>query len=317
MTRDADFSAAVAALQDKGLRWAVLTDSESPGLQGFGPDAKAVTPDMFVRLGSVSKLFVGAVCARLMAEGCLALETPLQGRVAVPSSCTGIRLQQLLSHQTGLRDALEAPDFRRVINRDVSVPVPKSAVLNASLAQPRDPRCARYANTNAILAAELCETVGETSFAAILERIFGCDGPLLQGPLPDPHPAGYRWGRGPGRIEYGTVLHEATHYDPSWAGAGGSMMARLRDLPESLRVAFETLQAAPEMDARYHWFAEKRHDWLCHAGDVPGFSCWAGYHTGSKRMIAVSAGLSWVPDLGNPAETLGRICADLHEEDWV
>ncbi len=84
------------------------------------------------------------------------------------------------------------------------------------------------------------------------------------------------------------------------------MAARLDMLPALLAQAFKILQTAPVIGTDFHWFAYRENGWLSHPGDVPGFSCWSGFHADSRRSVTVAAGLSWVPDMGNPAELLAK-----------
>lgn len=290
-------------LIEAGLLWAIVADDETGAWQRFGPLSRDITPDMYVRLGSVSKLFVGATAAKLARQGQLSLQMPLSGVLSCENLPKELTLGDCLSHMTGLGDALECREFRRKLNRDVTADIPVEDVVEVSLSRPRDPERPRYANINAILAALVMSNVCKRPISQLVEEAVG-PGLSLGGPLPAPHPVGWRYGCDLDQIEYGTRLYPATHFNPSWSWAAGAFHAKLGDLNRLLTAAFKTLTHAPETGEAFHWLAKRHDHGFCHSGDVPGFSAWA-WGDGSRTVFAV-AGLSWVPDLGNPAELLGQ-----------
>lgn len=64
---------------------------------------EALTPDQRFRIGSVTKIFVGALVLRLVAEGLLDLDGD-----AAPFA-EGITIRQLLNHTSGLDDFIGDP----------------------------------------------------------------------------------------------------------------------------------------------------------------------------------------------------------------
>lgn len=302
------------ALQNHGAPWAALYDgpaslspqmrSQDGGLILFGSAA----PEAHVRLGSVSKLVFGLIYARLLEAGRLDRADAVARWLPDLRGVDELTLADLDTHRSGLNDALNSFWFRRKINRDVTRPVPLSDVIDASLKQKRSPKRPHYANINAILIAEVCARASGQPVSQRVASLAADEFDLRYSEdaiLPQPHMRGVRMGKRPGRIEYGRLLYDATAYNPSWGGPAGAMTCRIADLPAFGRHVLAPLHALiPTGQEGFFALARRQDGWLHHAGDVPGFSAWVGYHAASDRLIAASAGLSWHPEIGNPAEAL-------------
>lgn len=281
-------------------------------------------PDLHMRIGSVSKLIVAATLLRLHRAGRIDLDRPLADYLGPDylgreHRAGGLSLRAIAAHRSGLRDALENPDFRAAFNRDPSVPRSLSEILAAGAALP--PRFApdtgvSYANINAILPALAAEQATGISFPALAAQLVldpGRAGGLSFTPedaLPPPFARGYRHSRGKGRIEYGRILFDATRFNPSWSWVAGSyagtisaLMALIREIHRDMR------DAAPARDG-YGFLVHRQGELIGHAGDVPGYSAWAGIHAGDGRTIAVIANLSNLADGRNPAVILAREVAE-------
>lgn len=310
-------------MADHGLHWAVLADSRggSDSLLRLG-NAPPRARD-HVRLASVSKPLIGAVYLDLRKRGALAASDAVADYL--PNLCRelpDLTIKDLATHASGLRDALEDATFRKQVNMGVERPMPLDAVLEASLALPRDTDRPRYANINAILLAAVCERATAQSIDALVHRLLpDISGLALpnDGALPVPRAKGWRWGKGPGRIEYGRTLFEATTYNAAWSGAAGGFVIRAGGLPRLGRV-FEVIDRRLEaeefsrhVEGDYMALCQSQNEWLCHAGDLPGYSCWAGREMTSGRSVAVAAGMCWIPGLGNPAERLARCLCEATE----
>ncbi|MDP2311680.1 MAG: serine hydrolase domain-containing protein [Pseudomonadota bacterium] len=98
--------------QVPGVALAVVTDGGVRHLEGLGvrrwnmPDP--VTPDSLFRLGSISKMFAGAVVAEEIAAGRLSLDAPAADVLgdltfAEPQTLEGVTLLQLISHTSGIQ----------------------------------------------------------------------------------------------------------------------------------------------------------------------------------------------------------------------
>jgi len=302
----------VAALAAEGLPGAVLgTDAPDGALRLALGTADLATGaplrlDHRFRVGSVSKLVVGGVVRALAAAGALDLRAPIaQYRAGVPDGGR-ITLAMLGAHRSGLRDALEDPAFRARINADPAGPVALDVVLAGSLALP--PRFApgdgeAYANVNAILLAEAAACAAGEPYASLARRLVlepaGADLAPMGAP-PSDTPRGYRFGRAPGRIEYGTTFFEATRFDPSWAGPAGDLAGRLEDV---LRLG-RWLARAPTAAGSFDLLTRRWPNGLGgHSGDVPGYSACLAWTAGGS-VLAACANLSNLRDGANPAERI-------------
>src|SRR5918999_3278713 len=109
----------ITAKQIPGFSVAVAVDGRVVWSEGFGvADAEqfvAVTPMTRFRVGSVSKLFTAAAVARLVQEGRLDLDAPVQRYVpGFPKKPWPITTRQLTSHTAGIRHY--AGDFQGVLS---------------------------------------------------------------------------------------------------------------------------------------------------------------------------------------------------------
>lgn len=323
----APLAACFYALAAAGLPGAVVAlrdaEEERPRIHAFGlADTKLrrpMTPDLHMRIGSVSKLIVAATLLRLHRAGRIDLDRPLADYLGAGHPAGGLGLRAIAAHRSGLRDALENPTFRALLNRDPAAARPLEEVLAAVAALP--PRFApgagvSYANINAILPALAAEQATGVSFPALAAQVVlgpgGAEGLAFipEAALPEPFARGYRHGRRKGRIEYGRRLFDATHFNPSWSWVAGShagtvsaLIALIREIDGELRYA------APAADG-YGFLVHRQGDLVGHAGDVPGYSAWAGIRIGDGRAIAVIANLSNLPDGRNPAAVLALEIAE-------
>ncbi|MEL6103556.1 MAG: serine hydrolase domain-containing protein [Pseudomonadota bacterium] len=298
-------SAGQAVFQQVVARWAVLFDTDAGEVvQCFGE--VELHEDTHVRLASVSKLVIGLVYARLVADR--TLNPGQQVSAFVPeyaAALDALTLDDLACHNTGLQDALHDPAFRAVVNRDVTQPRPLEQVIQTSLAlAPSDAR-PHYSNINAILLAQACERATGQPFPALVQRLAPVKGLTFSTDIDAP--TGMRRGRADGAIEYGDTLFDASRYNPSWAGFSGTGTLRIGDIPAFCAGILRPLASATmAVDTGYRNLAQFEDGWACHSGDVPGASAWAGYHLATGRMIFAAAGMCWCAPFGNPAEAIAK-----------
>ncbi|WET82150.1 serine hydrolase [Amycolatopsis sp. QT-25] len=186
------------------------------------------------RAASVTKTFVAVLVLRLVAEGKVRLDTPIErylpGLVrGNGNDGTKITVRQLLQHTSGIYDYLRDLDLEEWRHRGAE---PEELVA-IGLAHP--PLFApgtdwSYSNTNYIIAGMLVEKVTGSSVADEIRRRI--TGPLgLRGTslpqrgeegLPRPHARGYAPGPA-GHTDY-------TEFDPSAAGTSGGLISTGADL---------------------------------------------------------------------------------------
>lgn len=319
----APLAACFKTLSAAGLPGAVVAlrrpGEDEPRFHAFGLADRErglpMTLDLNLRIGSVSKLIAAAVLLRLHRAGRIDLDRPLAHYLGPGQPAGDLSLRAVMAHRSGLRDALENPDFRAKLNRDPAASWPLEEILAAGAALP--PRFApganvAYANINAILPALAAEKATGVPFPRLAAQLVlapaGAEGLSFVATATPPAPfvRGYRHGRRKGRIEYGRRLFDATRFNPSWSWAAGCYAGTIRALMAMVReIGDELRQAAPEGDG-YNLLIHRHGDLVGHAGDVPGYSAWAGIHAADGQAIAVIANLSNLPDGGNPAAVLAN-----------
>lgn len=299
-------------LSAKAPIWALVHDSDFSQTVVLGD--VTLSEEHSIRLASVSKLVLGRIYAALLEKGQLSPDAAVyEFYKKYQHRLSDLRVDDLARHNTGLRDALESKSFRDKINEDVTAHVSIDEIIYRSLIQDLVQDRPNYKNINAILLAGVLEQVtGRALKELIAHHLPNVPGLHFdtKGGIPKPYPVGYRFGSAPGFIEYGSELYRADHYNASWGGASGAMTLQIKDIPIFANAVLEPIAEFAEGQTEgFAALANLEPEWIYHPGDVPGFSAWAGLHRKTGRKIFAAAGLSWVPDLGNPAELLAHsIC---------
>ncbi|MCG2624385.1 beta-lactamase family protein [Arthrobacter sp. I2-34] len=205
-----------------------------------------------------------------------------------------------------------------------------------------------YSNTNAILLGLIAEKLDGKPLARIFQdRLFTPLGmkdsmfPAAEsGGIPAPHPQGYMYGTNTEtlysqglpaflqqRARAGSLKPgDVTALNPSWiwaAGAGVSSAADLATWARALaagkllnarqqrtRLASTESPAAGTLGiARYGLALAKFGGLYGHAGELPGFSTFAGYDPANHVTLVVWANLTPAPDGRSPATTIARAVA--------
>ncbi|MGI5147254.1 serine hydrolase domain-containing protein [Plantactinospora sp. CA-294935] len=221
----------------------------SAGTAELGGTAKPPT-NGYVRIGSNAKTFTATLVLRLVAEGKVGLDTPVNGYLPGFGLDERITVRMLLQHTSGLFNfSGEVYDDGTIA---LGIPIPYSTTGKEWLDnrfkayRPRElvelalSRPARfepgtgwsYSNTNYALARLLIEKVSGRSFTQEMQR-------LILGPLglsdtvvPDgaeiPEPHAHAYYRYEDAGEQKTI--DITRQDPSWVSSGGDMISTTQDL---------------------------------------------------------------------------------------
>ncbi|MEM1429158.1 MAG: serine hydrolase [Pseudomonadota bacterium] len=304
----------VESASRQGMRWAVIA-WERGAQSGFhivgdGPPG----PQAHLRLASLSKLVIGLIHADLKAQGTLSDETRAADLLPeYANALANVTLGDLAAHGTGFRDALHDPRFRAEVNADIDAPQDIARVIDASLALSHATTVPSYANINAILLSLCIERATGRTFAVLaaerLPRLTTLAFPT-DGHLPTPRWRGNRLGLAPGRVEYGSTLFDATDHSAAWAGHAGTGVLAAGETPLFYK---DVLQPLIALTPRPVGAAQSWANLLCfdgsvafHDGDVTGYSAWTGMDLESGAALFVAVGLSWSPELGNPAGAIAR-----------
>lgn len=312
---------ALVAIDRRGkppLRWALGVADVST--------RQPMTLDMHMRIGSLSKMFVGTTALRLADAGRLSLDAPVSRYLPGLPYDGDLTVRMLGQHTTGLFNAIEAAEFRAAIAKDPGRRWTSGEILAFALPRsvpPADGPRFRYSNTNTVVLARVIESVAKKPLALVVReqvtRPLGLRsvGFTPAAGLPKPHPRGYRNGKPEDPVGYGDRFFDATGYSASWTGAAGDMYATLDTMARATRpLATGALLSGkqrmrlhdwidtPKPDLQYGFHLFRQRDGLGHPGDVPGFSATAVYVPALDVSIVVLTNLSNSADKKTPAVEL-------------
>ena len=240
-----DLKATIQTLVDNGYPGALAAKTDKDGntvgaTAGKGNLATGEAPplDGEVRIGSNTKTFVAVLVMKMVEEGKVKLDEPIE--TYLPGIVKGqgvdgkkITVRQLLQHTSGLPEIMLAlPDFFAIRNDYVS---PRD-VLDMALTRPAQfaPGAKfTYTNTNYIVLGLLAERVGKRPVAEQIEtkiiKPLGLKHTYMPGPgekaFRGKHPHGYHTrDNKPGKLE------DITDLNPSMAWTAGAMVSTPSEL---------------------------------------------------------------------------------------
>lgn len=238
---------ALVRVSEAGGFWEATAGSAETGSQ------RPVDPDGHFRIGSITKPFVATVVLQLVAEGRLALDSPVQQQAVglLPDGPSPVTVRQLLQHTSGIPDYLprvvQGPDQ---LLRDRFRSWTAQELLAVALAQPRsfEPGAGLgYSNTNYLLLGLLIQRItgrtwGEEAARRIIRplALTSTSVPGDDPRLPRPHALGYTM------TSDGAVV-DLTEVNPSVWGAAGSMLSTARDLDTFLAALLAGELVAPPL----------------------------------------------------------------------
>ena len=241
-----DLKATIQTLVDNGYPGALAAKTDKDGntvgaTAGKGNLATGEAPplDGEVRIGSNTKTFVAVLVMKMVEEGKVKLDEPVE--TYLPGLIKGqgvdgkkITVRQLLQHTSGLPEYIDesAVDYFGTRNDYVS---PRD-LLDTALARPAQfaPGAKfAYTNTNYIVLGLLAERVGKRPIAEQIEtkivKPLGLKHTYMPGPgektLRGKHPRGYHTrDNKPGKLE------DITYLNPSMAWTAGAMVSTPSEL---------------------------------------------------------------------------------------
>ena len=317
-----DLKATIQTLVDNGYPGALAAKTDKDGnavgaTAGKGNLATGEAPplDGEVRIASNTKTFVAVLIMKMVEEGKVKLDEPIETYLAGIVKGQGvdgkkITVRQLLQHTSGLPEFGDGQlDYFAIRNDYVS---PRD-VLDGVLSRPAQfaPGAKfQYNNANYVVLGLLAERVAKRPIAEQIEtkivKPLGLKHTYMPGPgekaFRGKHPHGYHTRDGkPGKLE------DITEADPSWEGAAGSMVSTPSELNKFMQSVIDgslLSQAsiaemkksvpAPEMGGEYG-LGLIAHKSSCgvvwgHSGNNPGYhSLSAVGPDGTAATIVVTA----------------------------
>lgn len=288
-------------------------------------------PDMRMRIGSVSKLFVGAVVLGLVDQGILSLDDHVANYVEGVPHGAEITVRMLGQHTSGLACPIWNDEFQAEILAEPRKQWSAQDLLKraADLPMQHEPGHSwHYSNTAATVVGLVAEKASGEPYDRLLAKLV-CEplglrstGLCEQPTLPEPTPRAYRHGRGDRWLGYGATFCDVTGYSASWAGIGGNMYSTIRDLNiATLSLATGRLLSEKSRCELLAWretawkgtdagfFINRNQRGIGHEGNVPGFQAVARYQPERQRTIVVLTNLSNNADGAMPAEELFDLVA--------
>lgn len=330
---------------DSGIQ-ELMTDLECPGAlvaftrEGHPPEIRAygvadietevpMPRNAHMRIGSVSKPFVGTLILLLAEEGSLSLDHTIDQYVEGIPNGNDITLRQLGNHTSGLPQAISNREFQATIAANPEKVWKVDEILEFALAQePHFPPGSswRYSNTNTLLLALAAETATGKSLQSLLQRYLFEPLALSQtgldsgDDLPNPRTSAYRHGREKNPIRYGKTWFDVTNYNTTFAFASGNLYSTIDDLHRATKpiILGELLSEASRHELhgwtkarlwtrRYGFCLSEWDEFIGHRGDVPGYQAVAAWHEETRTAITVLTNLSNAQNGKMPANEIADL----------
>jgi D-alanyl-D-alanine carboxypeptidase len=284
----------------------VWQEGQSDYVQAFGvqdPDTgEAMTPDLYMRIGSNTKSFTTTAILQLVDQGRIGLDDPVGKYVSGVPNGDQLTIRQLGMMRSGLFDytVITVPQWPSEPQRQWT------AEEQLAIAFRHPPLFAPgaqfdYDNTNTVLLGVVVEKVsGQSIRDYIHEHILEPEGLThtscpVGAEYPAPHPHGY-W-----RTPEGKIV-DTTDWNFSWGGAAGQMVSTLDDLhiwardlatgklltPATQREREQFLPAPDEGEGVVYGFGmTDNNGWRGHDGNVLGYVAYPFYLPTQQMTLVV------------------------------
>ncbi|WP_063346238.1 serine hydrolase domain-containing protein [Streptomyces sp. MJM8645] len=283
-----------------------ITTPDGSYQRAFGQADKSGTPmspDLNMRIGSVTKTFTATGVLRLVDQGKVGLDDPVSKYVdGVPGGDT-ITIRQLAGMRSGLFPYTSDPDFVNALISDPNRVFTPDQLLAYGYKHPANfPPGSKfqYSNSNYILLGKVIEKAGGEPVDQFLkDQVFsqaGLNGTVFptDATFPDPHARGYTDQTPNGQTT------DATDWNPSWAWSAGAVISNLTDLQnwtKSLATGSllkqdtqsQRLKTQPTGDpgVGYGLGLFNNNGWIGHNGSLPGYETVAVYLPQSQATLVV------------------------------
>ncbi|WP_030756090.1 MULTISPECIES: serine hydrolase domain-containing protein [unclassified Streptomyces] len=288
----------------------VIVSVSAPGkgeyVRSFGVADKAtgtpMTPNLNMRIGSVTKTFTVTALLELVDEGKVGLDDPIGKYIAGVPNGDRITLRELAGMRSGLFNYSADEDFYKALTSDPDRRFTPQELLAYSFKHPVlfEPNAKfYYCNTNLILLGLVVEKVSGVPLDRFIDREVvepaGLKHTLFPtgSEFPGPHAQGYTNQTASGKTE------NSTEWDPSWAWAAGAMISDLPDMrswaktlatgtlltPATQAQRLDVVDALPGTGYGLGIFNVQ--GWIGHNGSLPGYGSLVLYLPEAKATLVV------------------------------
>ncbi|MFF4182728.1 serine hydrolase domain-containing protein [Streptomyces sp. NPDC001691] len=334
----ANLSPAVAARLDTAIRQ-VMREANVPGVavsvsapgkgsyvKSFGVADKSsgapMRPDLYMRIGSVTKTFTVTALLQLFDQGKVGLDDPIGKYVSGVPNGDKITLRQLAEMRSGLFSYSADDGFVKALLTKPTAPFTPQQLLDYSFKHPvvfQPGKDYQYSNTNLILLGLVVEKAGGMPLNEYIARKVVKPAGLTHtsfptdAAFPDPHAHGYTNQTLSGKVE------DSTDWNPSWGWAAGAMISTLSDLKSwattlatgtllSPKAQAERLKTIPTgiPGAGYGLGIVNIEGWIGHNGSLPGYECVTVYLPEAKATMAMVLNTDVLHDKSEPSTLFGQ-----------
>jgi D-alanyl-D-alanine carboxypeptidase len=276
-----------------------------------------MTPEMYHRIGSVTKTFTATLLLQAAGDGLLSLDDTIDQYIKGVPNGDEITLRQMANMTSGVATYSETKKFDGDPGADpyrVWEPeeLAKIGIEDSPLFDPATEF--NYSNTNYVLLGLVLEqvtgeSIGELTRERIIEPL-GLEGTsfpdLADTSLPEPHAQGYTL---QGQSSGGEPRN-ATDWNASWTWTAGIMISTVDDLlaygralgtgkgllsPAQQDERIDSLvsdvppfdQPPLKGDYGYGLGLMNEHGWIGHGGELPGYNTYLYYHPELDAVVAV------------------------------
>ncbi|MFF4386186.1 serine hydrolase domain-containing protein [Streptomyces sp. NPDC001552] len=303
---DAAIKKVLAEAKIPGVIVAVSAPGKGDYVRSFGIADKAtgapMTPNLNMRIGSVTKTFTVTALLELVDEGKVGLDDPIGKYVDGVPNGDRITLRELAGMRSGLFNYSADEDFYKALTSNPDRPFTPQELLGYSFKHPVlfEPNAKfYYCNTNLILLGLVVEKVSGVPLGRFIDQKVVAPAGLKHtvfptGPeFPTPHAHGYTNQTASGKVE------DATDWNPSWGWAAGAMISDLPDMrswaktlatgtlltPATQAQRLDVVDALPGTGYGLGIFNVQ--GWIGHNGSLPGYGSLVLYLPESKATLVV------------------------------
>ncbi|MEU9177702.1 serine hydrolase domain-containing protein [Streptomyces sp. NPDC048550] len=318
----------------------VMVSLSAPGkgdyVRAFGvadkATGRAISTDMNMRIGSVTKTFTVTALLQLVDQGKVGLDDPIGKYVSGVPNGDRITLRELAGMRSGLFNYSEDEGFFKALTSNPRRPFTPQELLAYSFKHPVlfEPNAKfYYCNTNLILLGLVVEKQsGQKLDAYINQKVVRPAGLRhtlfpVGAEFPTPHSQGYTDQTATGKVE------DAADWNPSWGWAAGAMISDLADLKTWARVLATGTLLKPATQAErlnvvealpgtgYGLGIFNVQGWIGHNGSLPGYQALVVYLPQAKATLALTLNTDISYEGSEPSTLFGEAITKIVTPDHV